>query len=75
MLVATAFAPKGLAFGFIPYPEFRTKGKKKVSDTDKVAIFYLSGFLFPVCLGYGEASSLAESNLCRATLPNGHHKG
>ena len=46
---------QGLAFGFIPYPEFRTRGKKKVSDTDKVAIKYLSIFLFPVCFGYGEA--------------------
>jgi hypothetical protein len=43
----------GLAFGFIPYPEFRTRGKKKVSDTDKIAIFYLSGFLLPVCTAYG----------------------
>ena len=49
---------QGLAFGFIPYPEFRTRGKKKVSDTDKIAIFYLSGFLLPVCTAYGQAEDV-----------------
>ena len=49
---------QGLAFGFIPYPEFRTRGKKQVSDTDKIAIFYLSGFLLPVCTAYGQAEDV-----------------